>query len=59
MFESSPDYSYSMAHKKFQEINNKTSYGRSFGEPPKAEEDFVVLKTKPFKTLNISQYIQP
>jgi len=37
-------------------MNNKTSYCKQFGEPPKAAEDFVVLKQKKFRELDISKY---
>jgi hypothetical protein len=44
-----------ISHKKFDLVSAKetfrknalkTSYGTQFGEPPKAAEDFVILKQK-------------
>jgi hypothetical protein len=35
----------------------KSSYYSQFGEPPKATEDFVVLKQKKFGSLDISKFI--
>jgi hypothetical protein len=35
---------------------NKTTYQLQFGEPPKAEEDFSVMKDKKFRDLEISKY---
>ena len=32
------------AKETFRKNTLKTSYGTSFGEPPKAAEDFVILK---------------
>ena len=41
----------------FRKMTQKTSYRTQFGEPPKAAEDYVVLKKKPFCSLDISNYI--
>ena len=37
---------------------NTTSYQRQFGERPKAEEEFLVLKTKKFSKLEISTFFK-
>lgn len=39
-------------------MTQKTSYRSQFGEPPKAAEDYVIMKQKKFRTLDISKYIQ-
>lgn len=38
---------------------NKSSYNSQFGDRPKGAEDYVIMKYKKFRTLEISQYIQP
>lgn len=43
----------------FRKMTLKTSYYSQFGEPPKATEDFVVLKQKKFGALDISKFINP
>ena len=48
----------SQAAKLFRKLNTKTSYCLQFGEPPKAEEDFVVMKEKKFRDLEISKYMK-
>lgn len=45
--------------KRFMEYTSKTTYSLQFGEPPKAAEDFVVMKTKKFRSLEISKYFKP
>jgi hypothetical protein len=40
-------------------MNNKSSYNTQFGERPKGTEDYLVCKYKKFRTLEISNYIQP
>jgi hypothetical protein len=39
-------------------MTQKTSYRTQFGEPPKAAEDYVIMKQKKFRSLEISKYIQ-
>ena len=43
----------------FRKLNTKTSYCLQFGEPPKAAEDFVVMKEKKFRELEFSKYFNP
>jgi hypothetical protein len=50
------DLDLNEARKLFRKLNTKTSYCQQFGEPPKAAEDFVVMKEKKFRDLDISQY---
>lgn len=40
-------------------MNNKSSYNSQFGERPKGTEDYLICKYKKFRTLEISNYIQP
>ena len=42
----------------FRKLTNKSSYSLQFGEPPKAAEDYVILKSKKFGDLEISNYVQ-
>mmetsp|Transcript_13151 Transcript_13151/g.22261 ORF Transcript_13151/g.22261 Transcript_13151/m.22261 type:complete len:182 (-) Transcript_13151:640-1185(-) len=42
----------------FRKMTQKTSYRTQFGEPPKATEDYVIMKQKNFRQLEISKYIQ-
>ena len=39
-------------------MTQKTSYRCQFGEPPKAAEDYTIMKRKNFRSLDISKYIQ-
>jgi hypothetical protein len=48
------DLNLDEARKLFRKLNTKSSYTMQFGEPPKAEEDFVVMKEKKFRELDIS-----
>ena len=43
----------------FRKMTNQTSYRLQFGEPPKAAEDYVILKSKRLKDLEICQYMTP
>jgi hypothetical protein len=52
------DIDMNEAAKLFRKLNTKTSYCSQFGEPPKAAEDFVVLKEKKFRDLDISKYLK-
>lgn len=47
------------AKDKFRKRQNQSSYRQSFGEPPKAAEDFLVIKQKKFRSLEISSYMKP
>lgn len=47
------------AKERLRKINTQTSYRNQFGEPPKAAEDYVVIKQKPFRQLDISSYVMP
>ena len=38
----------SNAKAHFRKITTQTSYCKTFGERPKAQEDFSILKNKPF-----------
>jgi len=42
------------AQKQFRKTMTQTSYRSQFGEPPKAAEDFLVVKQRKFRTLEIS-----
>lgn len=46
------------ARSYYRKMLNQTSYQRQFGEPPKAEEEFLVLKTKKFSQLEISRFFK-
>lgn len=39
-------------------MTNQTSYRTQFGEPPKAAEDYVILKQKKLRDLEISKYMK-
>jgi hypothetical protein len=39
-------------------MTQKTSYQSHFGEPPKAAEDYVVIKQKKLRDLEISKFLQ-
>jgi len=54
----SKNFDHVKAKEAFRKMTQKTSYCSQFGEPPKAAEDYVILKQKPFKSLEISEYIQ-
>jgi hypothetical protein len=43
----------------FRSMNNRTSYNTQFGDRPKGSEDYLACKYKLFRTLDISNYIQP
>ena len=43
------------AARLFRKLNTKTSYCAQFGEPPKAEEDYVVMKERKFRELDYSK----
>ena len=45
------------AHNLFRKMTQKTSYRCQFGEPPKAAEDYMIMKKKNFRALEISKYI--
>jgi hypothetical protein len=45
------------AHNLFRKMTQKTSYRCQFGEPPKAAEDYMIMKKKHFRSLDISTYI--
>lgn len=42
----------------YRSLNYQTAYRRQFGEPPKAEEDFIVMKQKKFRDLDISKFFE-
>ena len=52
------DFDVNEARSVFRAMSNKTSYCSQFGEPPKAAEDFVVMKEKPFRKLEISKFFK-
>lgn len=43
----------------FRRNTTLSSYRDSFGDPPKAAEDFVVMRQKKFSNLEISKFILP
>ena len=43
------DLSTEKAREEFRKMTTKTSYRAQFGEPPKAAEDYVIMKQKPFR----------
>lgn len=45
------------AKETFRKMTQRTSYRTQFGEPPKAAEDYVILKQKKFKECEISKYV--
>lgn len=40
----------------YRKLNYQTSYSRQVGEPPKAQEEFTILKTKKFRELEMSKF---
>lgn len=42
----------------FRKLYTKSAYSIQFGEPPKATEDYVIMKNKKFRELDISTYVQ-
>lgn len=47
------------AKKMLRKIHNTTQYCTNFGEKPKAQEDFMILKYKKFSELPIASIIKP
>lgn len=48
------------AREKFRKMTYQTSYCTQFGNPPKAAEDYLVLKNqKKFSNQDIATFIQP
>ena len=43
----------------FRKMTTTTSYAKTFGDKPKAEEDYNVLNKKKFSELQISQILKP
>lgn len=54
-----PSFDPTKAQEKFRKKQNQTSYRYQFGEPPKAAEEFVVLRNKRLSNLEISHYLKP
>ena len=52
------DLDVNEAKKLYRKLNTKSSYNTMFGEPPKAEEDYVIMKEKKFRDMDISMYFQ-
>ena len=50
------DLDVNEAKKLYRKLNTKSSYNTMFGEPPKAEEDYVIMKEKKFRDMDISMY---
>ena len=49
----------SNARAHFRKITTQTSYCKTFGERPKAQEDFSILKNKKFADLGITKILKP
>jgi len=49
----------SNARAHFRKITTQTSYCKTFGERPKAQEDFNILKSKKFTDLSIIKILKP
>lgn len=49
----------STARKAYKKMTNQTQYFDKYGEPPKAEEDYVVMKHKKMTDLDISRFLKP
>ena len=49
----------SNARAHFRKITTQTSYCKTFGERPKAQEDFSILKNKKFSDLGITKILKP
>lgn len=47
------------ARARFRKLMSTTSYCRNFGEKPKAQEDYMILKSKDFKDHFISTILKP
>jgi len=41
----------------FRKLYTKSAYSIQFGEPPKATEDYVIMKNRKFGELDISTYV--
>ena len=41
----------------FRKLYTKSAYSIQFGEPPKATEDYVIMKNRKFRELDISTYV--
>ena len=50
----SPSFDATAAQEKFRKKQNQTSYRYQFGEPPKAAEDFAVLRQKKLSVLEMA-----
>ena len=49
----------SNARAHFRKITTQTSYCKTFGERPKAQEDFGILKNKKFSDLEVTKILKP
>ena len=49
----------SNAKEIFRKLTTTTSYAKTFGDKPKAEQDFSILNKKPFDQLPIVQILRP
>jgi hypothetical protein len=59
-FSEGKDIDLNQTREIFRKSNLKSSYNTQFGaHQPKATEDFMILNTKKFRTLQLSKYIQP
>lgn len=47
------------ARQTFRHISNKSSYNRQFGERPKDEEAYQIVKKKPLSELDFSSILKP
>ncbi len=47
------------AKNNFRQMNLKTSYNRQYGERPKEEEAFKVVKKKKFSELDFASILKP
>ena len=52
------NFNVNEARSVFRNMSMKSSYCQQFGEPPKAAEDYTVMKEKPFRKLEISKFFK-
>lgn len=55
----SPGFDAQAAREQFRKKANQTCYRYQFGEPPKAAEDYIIIKQKKLSSLEIATYLQP
>lgn len=52
------EFDHKSAKALYRKLNYQTAYQKQYGEPPKAAEDFQVMKQKKFRDIEISRYFE-